>query len=157
MILLFPIILKKVVLKCPELQQVLHSSDFFDKAYAVVRSPHMIKEHCKAKIDYAEPIHYTLRGYSRHKIGTYSYVPISEVLKKYCSHGDIWDQILSENNEVKDEELLTDYRDALYFKEHLFFREHPDALRLFKYEFEIVKARRELSISCVYFTTLLGI
>lgn len=35
--------------KCPELQQVWHSSDFFDKAYEVVRSPHMIKEHCKAK------------------------------------------------------------------------------------------------------------
>lgn len=81
------------VSKCPELEQVLHSSDFFDKAYEVVCSPHMkdIKEHCKAKMDYTEPVHYTLRGFSGHKIGTYSYVPISEVLKKYCSHEDVWD------------------------------------------------------------------
>lgn len=63
------------VSKCPELQQVLHSSDFFDKAFEVVRSPHMIKEHRKAKMDYTEPVHHTLRG-------TYSYVPISEVKKK---------------------------------------------------------------------------
>ncbi|KAJ8346571.1 hypothetical protein SKAU_G00279720 [Synaphobranchus kaupii] len=100
----------------------------------------MIKEHCKAKMDYTEPVHYTVRGSSGHKIGTYSYVPISEVLKKYCSHEDVWGQIISEHNELKDEDLLTDYKDGLYFKEHLFFREHPDALRLHLYEdeFEIV-------------------
>lgn len=126
--------------KCPELQQVLDSSDFFDKAFEVVRSPHMIKEHCKAKMDYTEPVHHTLRGPSGNKIGTYSYVPISEVLKKYCSHEDVWNQILSENNKVQDELFLMDYKDGLYFKEHLFFREHPDALRLHLYEdeFEIV-------------------
>lgn len=145
--------------KCPELQQVLHSSDFFDKAFEVVRSPHMIKEHCKAKMDYTEPVHYTLRGSSGRKIGTYSYVPISEVLKKYCSHEDVWDQILSENNKVEDEDLLTDYRDALYFKEHLFFRQHPDALRLHFYEdeFEIVNplgSKRTKYKLCAFYYTI---
>jgi len=79
--------------KCPELQQVLHSSDLFDKAFEVVHSPHMIKEHCKAKMDYTEPVHHTLRGHSGHKIETYCYVPISEVLKKYCSHEDVWNTV----------------------------------------------------------------
>lgn len=123
--------------KYPELQQVFHSSDFFDEACEVVLSPHMIKEHCKAKISYKESVHYTLRGSSWCQIGTYAYVPISEVLKKHCSHEYVWDQILSENNEVKDEELLTDCNDALYFKEQLFFRDNPDDLRL-EDEFEIV-------------------
>lgn len=145
--------------KCPELQQVLHSSDFFDKAYEVVRSPHMIKEHCKAKMDFTEPVHYTLKGFSGYQKGTYSYVPISEVLKKYCSHEDVWDQILSENNKVKDEELLTDYGDGLYFKEHLFFREHPDALRLHLYEdeFEIVNplgSKRTKHKLCAFYYTV---
>ena len=44
---------------CSELQQVLHSSDFFDKAYEAVRSPHMIKEHCKAKLNLTERSHTT--------------------------------------------------------------------------------------------------
>jgi len=123
--------------KCPKLQQVLHSSDLFDKAFEVVHSPHMIKEHCKAKMDYTEPVHHTLRGPSGHKIGTYSYVAISEVLKKYCSHEDVWNQIQSENDKVQDELFLMDYKDGLYFKEHLFFREHPDALRLHFYEDEL--------------------
>lgn len=122
--------------QCPELQQVLYSSDFFYKAYAMVHSPHMIKEHNTDNMDYTEPIHYTLRGSSGCKIGIFSYAPITAVLKKYCSHEDVWDQILSENNKARDEELLTDYRDALYFKEPLFFREHPDALRLHLYEDE---------------------
>lgn len=96
---------------------------------------------CKAQLDYTQPVHYTLRGSSENKTGTFSYAPISEVLKKYCSREDedVWDQIPSENSKVEDEDLLTDYRDALYFKEHLFFRENPDGLRLQLYEFEIFK------------------
>lgn len=84
--------------------------------------------------------HYALKDSCGTKIGTYSYVPISEVLLNYCAHEDVWDQIISEMNEVKDNDILTDYRDALYFKEHVFFKEHPNALRLHLYEdeFEIV-------------------
>ena len=143
--------------KWPELQQVLHSSDFFDKAYNVVCSPHMIKEHCKAKMDYTEPVHDTLRGSSGNQIGSYSLVPISEVLRKYCSHEDVWNQILSENNEDKDEQLLSDYRDGFYFK-HLIFRKHPGALRLHlnEDEFEIVNPlgskRTKYKLSAFYNT-----
>ena len=144
--------------KCPELQQVLHSSDFFDKAYDVVRSPHMIKEHCKAKMDYTEPVHYTLRGSSGNQMGSYSYVPISEVLRKYCSHEDVWNQILSENNDG-DEQLLSDYRDGFYFKEHLIFRKHLGALRLHLYEdeFEIVNplgSKRTKYKLCAFYYTI---
>lgn len=53
--------------KCPELQQVLNSTDFFDKA---VCSPHMIKEHCKAKLNLTEPVHYLLKDSSGQKIGS---------------------------------------------------------------------------------------
>lgn len=91
----------------------------------------MIKEHCKARMDYTEPVHDTLRDVSGQKVGTYSYVPISEVLKKYCSHEGVWDQIQSVNNKVNSEELLTDYRDAFYFKERVFQR----ASRCFKASF----------------------
>ena len=145
--------------KCPELQQVLHSSDFFDKAYDVFGFPHMIKEHCKAKMDYTEPVHYTLRGSSGNQIGSYSYVPISEVLRKYCSHEDVWNQIFSENNEDKEEQLLSDYRDGFYFKEHLIFRKHPGALRLHLYEdeFEIVNplgSKRTKYKLCAFYYTI---
>ncbi len=48
-------------------------------------------------------------------MGSYSYVPIDKVLKNYCSHEDIWDQILNENNPETDSEFLTDYCDGEIF------------------------------------------
>ena len=161
MICLFLTILKTQVLI---IQSALNFSKFcthlifFDKAYDVVRSPHMIKEHCKAKMDYTEPVHYTLRGSSGNQMGSYSYVPISEVLRKYCSHEDVWNQILSENNDG-DEQLLSDYRDGFYFKEHLIFRKHPGALRLHLYEdeFEIVNplgSKRTKYKLCAFYYTI---
>lgn len=45
---------------CPELQQVLSTSDFFQKACDLIQSPFIIKEHCKSKMNMTEPISYTL-------------------------------------------------------------------------------------------------
>lgn len=49
---------------CPELEQVLSTSDFFQKACDSIRSPFMIKEHCKTKMNMTEPISYTVRDHS---------------------------------------------------------------------------------------------
>lgn len=73
----------------------------------------MFKEFCKSKFELTEPVQYTLRDSSGNKTGSYSYVPICEVLRKYCSHEDIWDQIQTELNVEKDELVLNDYRDFI--------------------------------------------
>lgn len=85
----------------------------FSEASRLVRSPHMFKEFCKSKFELTEPVQYTLRDSSGNKTGSYSYVPICEVLRKYCSHEDIWDQIQTELNVEKDELVLNDYRDFI--------------------------------------------
>lgn len=53
---------------CPELNEVLQSSDFFEKASAAVRSPYLLKEHCKSKLNLVEPVHHVLRSENGHKI-----------------------------------------------------------------------------------------
>lgn len=121
MIHLFLIILKKVVLT---FQSALNFRKFYTHLISLIRlvcSPHMIKEHC------------TLHTKDFFRATNRNLFLRSEVLKKYCSHEDVWDQILSGNNKVNDEELLTDYGDGLNFKEHLLFREHPAAFRLHLY------------------------
>ena len=65
---------------CPEVNEVLQSSDFFEKASAVVRSPYIFKEHCKSSLNLVEPVHNVLKSENGHKIGLFSYVPITEVL-----------------------------------------------------------------------------
>lgn len=45
-------------------------------------------------MDYTEPVHYPLQG-------SYSRVSTAEILK-HCSHEDVRDQILPEDNKVKD-------------------------------------------------------
>lgn len=49
----------------------------------------------KTKMDYTEPVHYTLQD-------SYSCLSTAKILKKYCSHEDVCDQILPGNNKVKD-------------------------------------------------------
>lgn len=71
---------------CLELKQVLQSNDFFEEASKEFSSQFKLKEYCKSRLDLTEPVQYTLRGSTGHKIGSFSYVPISDVLKKYCSH-----------------------------------------------------------------------
>ena len=122
----------------PEIQNVLQSKDFFEEASNVIRSKYKLKEHCKSKLDMTEPVQYTLRGSSGHKLGSYSYVPLSQVLRKYCSHEDVWEEIQSYNNQQKNEGVLSDYSDGVYFAEHPFFMRHPNSLRLPFYEFEVV-------------------
>ncbi len=68
-----------------------------------------------------EPVHFKLRDSVWHSVGSYSYVPIDKVLKNSCSHEDIWDQILNQNNPETDSEFLTDYCDGEIFKQHVFF------------------------------------
>lgn len=144
---------------CPELEQVLSSSDFFQKACDSIRSPFMIKEHCKSKMDMTEPISYTVRDNSEMKIGTYSYVPITQVLQKYCQVEDVWEQIVLDNHGNRDD-ILTDYSQGVYFKEHSFFKDHPQALRLHFYEdaFELVNplGLKEISTNYVLFIIQLG-
>lgn len=53
---------------------------FFEKASAAVRSPYTLKEHCKSTLKLVEPVHHVLGSESGHKIGTYSFVPITKVL-----------------------------------------------------------------------------
>lgn len=143
---------------CPELQEVLQSPDFFSEASRLVRSPHMFKELCKSKFELTEPVQYTLRDSSGNKTGSYSYVPICEVLRKYCSHEDIWDQIQTELNVEKDELVLNDYRDGLNFKNHKFFAGNPQALRLNFYEdeFEVCNPlgskRNKHKLCAIYYT-----
>lgn len=143
---------------CPELQEVLQSPDFFSEASRLIRSPHMFKEFCKSKFKMTEPVQYTLRDSSGNKAGSYSYVSICEVLRKYCSHEDIWDQIQTELNLEKDELVLNDYRDGLHFKNHKFFAGNPQALRLHIYEdeFEVCNPlgskRNKHKLCAIYYT-----
>ncbi|XP_035989246.1 uncharacterized protein LOC110368027 isoform X1 [Fundulus heteroclitus] len=99
-----------------------------------------MKNHCKLKLDMTEPTHCKLRNSVGQTVGSYSYVPIDKVLKNYCSHDDIQDNIFSEHTAEMDSEFLTDYCDGSIFRQHSFFKAHPNALRLHFYEdeFEVV-------------------
>lgn len=103
---------------CPELEQVLSTSDFFQKACDSIRSPFMIKEHCKSKMNMTEPISYTVRDHSGVKIGSYSYVPIPQVLNKYCQVEDVREQIVLDNHRNQDDDVLTDYKDGMLKTTH---------------------------------------
>ncbi len=143
----------------PELKRVIQSNDFFDEASKAIRSPYMIKDHCNSKLNMTEPVHFKLRDSVGHSVGSYSYVPIDKVLKNYCSHEDIWDQILNENNPETDSEFLTDYCDGEIFKQHMFFKDHPTALRLHFYEdeFEVVNplgSKRTKHKLCAFYYTV---
>ncbi|KAF1391041.1 hypothetical protein PFLUV_G00064480 [Perca fluviatilis] len=147
------------ILECPELREVIQSTDFFEKASAAVRSPYMLKEHCKSKLMLVEPVYHILRSESGHKIGTYSYVPITEVLKHYCSHEDIVDEIQANRYMDRDPNYLSDFSDGTYFKEHPFFKVNPHALRLHFYEdeFEVViplGSKRTKHKLCAFYYTI---
>ncbi|KAL2095583.1 hypothetical protein ACEWY4_007731 [Coilia grayii] len=147
------------VAQCEELREVMSSTDIVDKACEVIRSPFMMQNHCKSKMDLTEPVNYTLRNASGDKIGNFSYVPITQVLKKYCSVEDVWDQILADSTKASDSEVLRDFTDGDYYKQHLFFRENPQPLRLHLYEdeFEIVNplgAKRNKYKICAFYYTV---
>ena len=120
----------------PELTSVIQSKDFFDEAYKAVRTPYMIRDHCKSQLNMTEPVHFQLRNSEGHSVGSYSYVPIRLVLKSYLSHEDIRDQILLSTTQHMEKECLSDYTDGEIYKDHQFFKDHPDALRLHFYEDE---------------------
>ena len=96
----------------------------------------MLKYYCKSKLEITEPVDYSLRDPSGRKVGSYSYVPICDVLQKYCIREDVWDSMQRERNCERDVHVLTDYRDGFYFRNHKFFADNPDALRLHLYEDE---------------------
>ncbi|XP_060763963.1 uncharacterized protein LOC132872868 [Neoarius graeffei] len=143
---------------CPEFAELFQSPDLFSEAANVVHSKHLFTEYCKSNLDLTESVQYILRDSLGSKVGTCSYVPIIDVLKKYCSHNDIWEHIQFQNNQLVNKDVLTDYRDGLLFKEHPFFKIHSDALRLHFYqdEFEVVNPlgakRGKYKLSAVYYT-----
>lgn len=142
---------------CPELKNVLHSNEFFEKASTAIRSPYLVKEHCKSKLNMTEPVHCKLRDSVGHTVGSYSYVPVDKVLKNYLSHEDIQDHIFSSGNSETDE-FLTDYSDGEIFRHHQFFKDNPNALRLHFYEdeFEVLNPlgskRSKHKLSAFYYT-----
>ncbi|MEQ2308399.1 hypothetical protein AMECASPLE_027889 [Ameca splendens] len=115
--------------KSPELESVIHYNDLFSKATKAIQSPYLMKNHCKSKLNMTEPIHCKLRNSVGQTVGSYPYVPIDKVLKNYCSHDDIQDNIFSEHNPEMDSEFLKDYCDGSIFRQHPFFKAHPNALR----------------------------
>lgn len=48
-------------------------------------------------------------------------VSITQVLKKYCSQEDVWEQIIADGTKASDGEVLHEFMDEEYFKHHLFF------------------------------------
>lgn len=128
------------VSECLKLQEILQSNTFSEKATEAVRLPYMLKEHCKSKLHLVEPVHQILRSETGQKIGTYSYVPIRDALSNYCSHEDIDEDIEVPEHLSSNPDCFSDYTDGTHFKNHPFFRDNPDALRLHFYEdeFEVV-------------------
>lgn len=108
----------------------------FSEAGNVVHSKHLFTEYCKSNLELTESVQYTLWDSSGSKVGTYSYVPIIDVLKKYCGLNDIWEHIQFQNRQMMNEDILTDYQDGLLFKDQPFFKIHSDALRLHFYQDE---------------------
>jgi len=50
------------------------------------------------------------------------------VLQKYCSLEDIWEQIVADVTKARDGEVLGEYTDGEYFRQHPFFQDNPQAL-----------------------------
>ena len=138
---------------------MIQSNYFFEKASAAVKSPYMLKKHCKSKQNLVDPVHHILRSESGHKIGTYSYVPITEVLARYCSHEDIFDEIQANRHMERDPDYLSNFSDGTYFMEHPFFKVNPNALRLHFYEdeFEVcnpIGSKRTKHKLCAFYYTI---
>ena len=60
----------------------------------------------------------------------FSYVSICSVLKLILSNDDIRHHILSRNTLVPSEDRLGSFVDGTIFRDHSFFLQHPDAMRL---------------------------
>ncbi len=138
---------------------MIQSKVFFERASAAVKSPYMLKEHCRSKLNLVEPVHDVLRSESGHKIGTYSYVPITEVLARYCSHEDIVDEIQANRHMERDRDYLSNFSDGTYFMEHPFFKVNPNALCLhfYEYEFEVTNptgSKRTKPKLCAFYYTV---
>lgn len=58
------------------------------------------------------------------------------------------EQIQSENTNVKDGEILTDYRDALYFEQRVFLTYGCFKASLYEDEFEIVNSLSSKKMKC---------
>lgn len=71
------------------------------------------KDQCKSKLNMTEPVHYKLRDSVGHTVGSYSYVPNDKVLKNYCSHEDMQDQILCEN--IPETHLMDTFSNNIHF------------------------------------------
>lgn len=147
------------VLELSKLQEILQSNNFFEKATEAICSPYMLKEHCKSKLHLFEPVHQILRSETDQKIGTYSYVPIRDVLSNYCSHEDIDEDIEVTEHLNSNPDCLSDYTHGTHFKNHPFFRDNPDALRLHFYEdeFEVVNpvgSKRTKHKLCAFYYTV---
>lgn len=83
-------------------------------------------------------------------------MPFHKVLKNYCSNEEIKNVFLS--SRTPEINFLSDYCDGNIFREHSFFKDHPNALRLHFYEdeFEVVNplgAKRNKHKLCgLYYT-----
>lgn len=77
----------------------------FDKACEAIRSPYMVKNHCKSKMGFIKPVSYTIGGASGNKVGQFSYEPITQVLQIYCSLEDVWEQMVADVTKARDGEV----------------------------------------------------
>lgn len=101
-----------------------------------LNSIHNRKKFYKEEFSYVEPVELVLGVNNLNKDCVYQYIPILESLKFLLKQESVLSQVL---NPLNNSDILSDFRDGAFFKQHPIFSKHPTALQVFLYcdEFEV--------------------
>jgi len=115
------------------------STSLFNGVFENIDSQYKLNKAVHANFAVADPSELSLGLDFNEKPATFVYVSLSSVLQQMLGNDDIRHHILSNNSDLSCSDMMSSFKDGSIYKNHLFFSENPDALRLHFYldEFEV--------------------
>lgn len=114
----------------------LNELNLFNKAHCNVDSlqtPFLRKKYYKKVFKFVAPECISLGKY-RNTERFFFYIPILKTLDVLLQNKNVLNRCLSPSNEIKPDNILSDFTDGLVFKNNSFFREHPTCLKIIMFQ-----------------------
>lgn len=120
-------------------QLFANDNSVFLEAFDKIDSECKLNKAIQQTFSYVHPNEVIIGTSATGKPITCSYIPITSVLKLVLSNNDFSEQIMTNSYIHSEDDLLSSFVDASYFKEHSVFSKDPNAIRLHFYadEFEV--------------------
>jgi len=114
-------------------------TSLFDDVFKNINSDYKLNKFICSNFTFVKPQEIVLGHKSTGKPAVFSYISVSSVLKLMLSNDDIRHQVLSGNTVLPCTDALGSFTDGNIYKDHTFFSEHPNGIRLHFYldEFEV--------------------